>query len=370
MAYATSLPPNHHALVLTSNKISPSVQILSTPQPGPGSTVCRILAAGVVSYQGDIYSGTRPYPLHYPLTIGTSAIGRIAAIGPDTTSLTIGQLVLIDSFIRARDDPTNSFLSGIHEGHTTSSKILMAGEWRDSTYAEYAKIPLENAHPLDEDMLCGDLRYEVGDLTAISRFTVPFGGLSDINLKAGETIIIAPATGDFGTAAVDLAIAMGARVIAMGRNTEKLAALSSLSPRVKTVQLSGDEEIDTSALRNLGQIDAFLDLSPPEASSSTHVRSCVSALKIGGRVSLIGGAKGDFAVSYQMAMNKDLMVKGRWMYDREHVRSLIKIFETGLLRLGKGAGRKLNRFGLEEWREAFGDAKGNSGTRVSTVICP
>lgn len=104
-------------------------------------------------------------------------------------------------------------------GFTEGSKKLMHGEWRDSTYAEYAKVPLENCFPLDEQRLLGKLGsaedglgYTIEDIAYFPRPLVPYGGLVDIRLQAGETIIIAPATGSFGGAAVDAAVAMGATV--------------------------------------------------------------------------------------------------------------------------------------------------------------
>jgi NADPH:quinone reductase-like Zn-dependent oxidoreductase len=63
-------------------------------------------------------------------------------------------------------------------------------------------------------------------------FTVPYGGLRDIDLKPGETIIIAPAAGSFGGAAVKLALAMGALVIAVGRNPEALKKLAASYERI------------------------------------------------------------------------------------------------------------------------------------------
>ena len=90
-------------------------------------------------------------------------------------------------------------------------------EWRDWTYAEYAKVPLENCFPLDEERLLtpvdnGGLGYSIETLTQLPRLLVPYGGLVDIKLQAGETIIIAPATGMFGGRAVEVALAMGAQV--------------------------------------------------------------------------------------------------------------------------------------------------------------
>ena len=126
-------------------------------------------AANIISYSKDIYNGARKYPFQMPLTIGTGAIGRVIATGPDAILVAPGQLVFIDCFIKGRDNPGAAFLAGIHEGDTDGSRKLMRGEWRDATYAEYAKMPLENLHPLNESLLGGKWGYGVEELQDISR---------------------------------------------------------------------------------------------------------------------------------------------------------------------------------------------------------
>ena len=68
----------------------------------------------------------------------------------------------------------------------------MEGEWRHSTWAEYAKFPLETIFALNEDLLLQKLGYDISDLCTLFAAIVPYGGLDNIDLKAGETIVIAP----------------------------------------------------------------------------------------------------------------------------------------------------------------------------------
>lgn len=349
------LPPTHKALVLTSKSTPPAIQDLPTPKPVPGSAVVRVHATNIVHYMPQIYNGTRQnYPLSLPLTIGTSAVGRIAALGPDSTFLKIDQLVWIDSFIHSRDNPSDAFLLGIHAGGTEQSKILMDGEWRHATFAEYAKIPLENLHPLDESRLLADgFGYEIPELTAIGRLAVAYGGLNSISLKAGETIIVAPATGPFGLAAVNVALAMGARVLAMGRNVQVLENLKAQNSRVEIIPLTNDPAVDLPALQNYGNIDAYFDISPPEAAESTHIKSCILALKQGGRISFMSGIRGDVEIPMTVVVHRNLEFKGKWMYDRKDVGELIGMVELGLLGLWKG----VKTFGLEEWEKGFEGAQ-------------
>lgn len=64
--------------------------------------------------------------------------------------------------------------------------------------------------------LCDEMGYGIGDLAVIFRLMVSCGGLRDTDVKSGETVIVSPATGGFDGAALFVALAMGARVIAMG----------------------------------------------------------------------------------------------------------------------------------------------------------
>ncbi|MCJ1315726.1 hypothetical protein MMC15_001046 [Xylographa vitiligo] len=376
MASGPDLPETHRALVLTSTTEPPTVQTIATPQPGPGSAIVKVVVANVISYSRDIYNGKRKYAFPTPLVIGCSAVGRIAAVGPDATSLTLGQLVLVDTTLRGRDDPTSVCLSGVHEGFTDGSRRLMRGEWRDSTYAEYVKVPLENCIALDEKRLLGKVQdggldYEVADLTYLSSLMVPYGGLRRIDLQAGETVIVAPATGAFGGAAVHVATAMGARVIAMGRNKEALAKVAASFERVEAVPITGDVLVDLQALQEIGAIDAYFDISPPEAAGSTHLKSGILALRPGGRVSLMGGIVGDVAIPHSAVMHRNLTLKGCWMYTREDTGAMVKLVERGVLKLGKAAEVKVvGQFGLGEWEKAFDTAAENAGVGLQTLIVP
>ncbi|EIN06716.1 hypothetical protein PUNSTDRAFT_145229 [Punctularia strigosozonata HHB-11173 SS5] len=366
-----SLPTSHRALKLISRDQPLSLQTVPTPQAGPGSVVVRVLAANVISYAKEVYTGVRPYPFPTPFTHGSSSIARVVACGPDATSLKPGQLVLFECTIRGRDDPTAACLSGLAEGFTEGGAALMRGEWRDSTYAEYAKCPLENCVPLDEGRLLGSpgaggLGYAVEDLAHLATLSVPFGGLDDVGLKAGETVAIAPATGHFGGAAVRVALAMGARVIAMGRNADALAHLEALDPsRVSTVRLTNDLDADLGALKAAarGPVDVFFDISPPMAAKSTHVRAGIAALRYGGRVSLMGGVFGDVAFDYISFMHRNLTLKGTWMYTREQLQQLLKMVETGVLSIGPGAGiQVVGKYGLEESAQALDAAAANAAS--------
>jgi NADPH:quinone reductase-like Zn-dependent oxidoreductase len=212
MLQMAPLPETMFALVIHSTDRAPTVERVPTPQPFHGSAIVKILSAGIISYMRDIYNGKRNYPFPTPLIAGTSAVGHVVAVGPDAVKMRPGDLVFVDCTIRARDSD-DIFLAAISQGFGEGSAKLMKDVWRDWTYAEYCRTPLECLTLLDENRLIGDLGYSFGQIMYSSTLLVPYGGLRDINVQAGETVIIAPATGPYGGAAVLVALAMGAKVI-------------------------------------------------------------------------------------------------------------------------------------------------------------
>lgn len=52
----------------------------------------------------------------------------------------------------------------------------------------------------------GGLGYPVADLSILPKYLVAYGGFRDIDLKPGETVIVAPAMGAYSGAAVEVAL--------------------------------------------------------------------------------------------------------------------------------------------------------------------
>ncbi|CAI6333814.1 unnamed protein product [Periconia digitata] len=370
---AHNIPSEHRALVLEKVGSPFEVKLLSTPQPTSGSALVRIEAASVLSYHGEIYGGVRSYTFPTPLVGGYSAIGRIASVGPDATTLQAGQLIYVDCVIHARDNPDIQFLSALHDSSHEGSVKLMRDVWRNGNFAEYANVPLENCYALNETRLCTELGYHIRDLAHISFLMVAYGGLRDIRLEPGETIVVCPATGNFGGAGVQVALAMGARVIAMGRNETELARLREFSlegsptANIEIVKITGDEKIDTATLKSFGTIDAVLDFTPPQGLKSTHLRSATSALRRNGRVSMMGFSDSPVVPWTMVANNIKLM--GKLMYERADIIQFVKMLESGLFSRGKNF-VDTKTFRLEDWNSAFQVAAEHMGIGRHVVLEP
>ncbi|KAI0390900.1 GroES-like protein [Xylariaceae sp. FL0594] len=371
-------PTHYRALVLDRVGADLRIEERTTPKALLGTVVVRVLASPVLSYQRDICDGTRAYPFSPPIVSGCGAVCRVIAAGADATTDVRhpGKLVWLDCVVRGRDDGDAVFLWGIHEGSSAGSRKLAREVWHDGTFAQVARVPLENCVPLDEDRLCGGLGYKPEDLAYyLWHLSVPFGGLRSIDLKPGESVVVCPATGGFGGAGVHVAVALGARVIAMGRSEDKLARLKKFileaipSARIETVRITGDQEADAAALKTFGTIDAVLDLAPPEAAAagSTHLLSAVSALRRGGRISIMGSV-GVNIMGWEFLSN-DLTARAKLMYDREDLLLFVKILEAGLFGRSKGL-VETKLFELKDWREALDEATTHTGVGRIVAFSP
>ena len=345
------------------------VEDVPPPTLGTGEVIVDIVAAGVLAYAGEVYSGKREYLMELPIIPGTGGIGRVRAFGPDATRLAVGDWVYCDPTVRSRDDALApdiwlQALSAAGEGG-----LRLHEYHHDGSYAQQMRTPTENVTRLGGiDPAQAAAWYRMGALL------VPYGGLLSIELKAGETLVVNGATGKFGAAAVEVALAMGAAsVIATGRNRAVLDQLGRrFGPRVRPVAMAGDEEADRTAILAAapGPIDCVFDILPP-AASQAQVRTAALTVRPNGRISLMGGVgmQGgpDLALPYRWLMRNNITVRGQWMYPREAIPRMIGLIKAGLIDLARA---DVTTFPLDAINEAIDHAALHAGPFEMTVIEP
>ncbi|KAF3767343.1 NAD(P)-binding protein [Cryphonectria parasitica EP155] len=368
----TTLPSTYRALQFHSPSEPATIVTKPTPTLPPplGTAIIKPLQASVVSYTNEIFQNGNPRGYKYPLPLvpGVSCIGRLVGTPADAPALQPGQLVLVDAVIRARDQEAGGaeFLLGYHGGRGLSYRI-MEEAWRDGTWAEVLRVPVENVHVLDEARLLGATRlgYKLEDLGAMASLAVPYGGLATVKLRPGETVIVAPATGGFGGAAVHVALALGARVIAMGRNEAALAGLEALGQ-------------GSAAAAGLGSkaVDVFFEISPPRVvdgpnQTVPYLTAAIKSLRKKGRAVFMGGILHDVSLPVWDIAHGLKTLQGWWMYTPTQLEELIHLLESGTLRVGAERGFKCSGvFPLEKWEEAFEVAARESAPGSYTVLAP
>jgi alcohol dehydrogenase len=356
------------AAVLKSFGAPLDIQDLPDPVLGTGEVIVDVAAAGIASYAANVFNGARNYPLELPIVPGPGGVGRVRATGPDATKLKPGDWVFVDSTIRSRDNVANPEQILLGWTYRTPAALPLHRYYHHGSFAEQMLVPTENVTPIGQIEAS-----DAGRWTALGRLLVPFGGLLAGDLQAGETLVVNGGTGGFGGAGVSVALAMGAgRVVVTGRNQGTLGDLTSrYGRRVRTVRFTGDEAQDRKSICDAagGPIDVVLDFLPREASAA-QVRAAALAVKLGGRVILMGGLRGEegnLGLNYNWLMHNEATVRGVWMYGKDAIRRMVQMVRAGLIDLGQ---YELAEFGLDDANAAVAHAASNAGPRQLTVLRP
>ncbi|KAK7749334.1 hypothetical protein SLS62_008185 [Diatrype stigma] len=367
----SQLPESYKGLYFTSSSAPPEVTSFPAPTVDVGSVIIKPLYCWIPGYINDVYSNSNPrgYPVPFPAVGGQNAVGRVVAVPSDAAKLKVGDLVIVDPTIHPRDDPTQIMLLAF-VAPSAEMQGLARGVWTHGTWAELLKAPLETVHRVDEAALQKH-GATPRDLVFVGLMSVPYGGLRDVNLIAGETVLISPATGSFGGAAVHVALAMGARVIAMGRNEKVLGELRDLAPgRVETVKLSGSWQADHAAIAQYGPVDVFLDMTPQTATNTDHIRAGLFSLRHGGRMSLMSSVA-EIAIPPAFLEAMAVTIRATMMCTYKQEEDLVKLVQSGVLKLGEKAGLKIQgAFKIEEFDKAFEAAEKESSAGRAFVFTP
>jgi alcohol dehydrogenase len=335
------------------------------PQVGTGEIVVDVLAAPVLPYAAEVFSGERNYSLEPPVIPGAGGVGRVRAVGPDSTRLAVGDIVWCDSTVRSRDDAVTPDIT--LQGLTARGDggLRLARHFHHGSFAERMAVPTENATPLGPVPPAEAYRW-----VSLGVHLVPYGGLRAGGLRPGETVLVSGATGNFGSAGVAVAVAMGARrVVAPGRNEAVLAQLRQrFGDRVAPVPLTGDPAADDAAVRAAAgaPIDLVLDLLSPAAPASA-ARAAAMTVREHGRVVLMGGVGDELRLPYPWLMHNSVTVRGQWMYPRVAVRELVGLVHAGLLDLSRN---EVTTFPLDAARQAVEHAAAHAAPFQRTAITP
>ena len=357
------------AAVLKSFGSPLAIENVPDPVLGTGEVIVDIVSTRVLSYTNEVLSGERKYALDLPVVPGAGGVGRVRAFGPDATKLAVGDWVLCDPTVRSRDDAIAPDITLQGVSARGDGGMRLQKYFRHGSFAEQMRLPTENVKRLGQVTDA-----EAAQWCALSTMLVPYGGFLAAKLQPGETVLVSGATGNFGSAAVAVALAMGAAwVVAPGRNEKMLAELvRRYGERVKPVKLSGNEADDRESMKRAapGPIDCVFDIMPPSVSTNV-VRAAIMTVRPYGRVVLMGGVNmlggPGLELPYNWIMRECITIHGVWMYPPDAAIRLIAMVRAGLLRLDQ---YETKAFDLDHANEAVAYAAANAGPFNMTVIRP
>lgn len=184
---------------------------IERPTPGPGEVLVRMNAVSLNYRDKAIIDDTYPAPIKFPMIPTSDLAGEVVAVGEGVTRLQIGDKVISVFKPFWRDGvPSPEANAGTLGGP-------LAG-----TLAEYVVLPEAGALPYP-----AYLTPQEASTLPIAAVTAWVGLFAHGNLTAEQTVLV-QGSGGVALAALQLAVAQGARVIALTRSEDKAARLREL----------------------------------------------------------------------------------------------------------------------------------------------
>ena len=292
------------------------VEDIASPQPAAGEALIDVKAAGVNFPDALIIQNKYQAKPPLPFTPGGELAGIVRAVGPGVTQVQVGQAVI-------------AFTA-----------------W--GAFAEQALVPQESLIAMPEGM-----PFDVAG-SFLMTYGTCYHALHDrAQVKPGETVLVLGAGGGIGIAAIELAKAMGARVIAAASSDSKLAVCREHGADETINYQTQDLREQLKALTNGRGVDVVCD---PVGGAFSE--AALRSMAWRGRFLVIGFANGEIPkIPLNLVLLKGCSIVGVFWGDfvrREPQHSaadlsaLVELYRSGAIRpLVSG------RFTLEQTGDAL-----------------
>ena len=244
------------------------VEDVPDPAVRAGQALVQIHAAAVnfpdVLMVADQYQVSMPVPF----VPGSEFAGVVTAVGDDVTQVKVGDRVF-----------ASSFAGGFAEQVALPATVLS---------------PVPNSVSLEEAAAFG-----------VAHTTAYHALRSVAEVSAGDWVVVLGAAGGVGLAAVDVAVAFGARVLAAASSDEKLALCTE---RGAEAVINYDTENLKDRIKEITGVGADVVIDPVGGSYS---EPALRATRWGGRFVVVGFASGEIPrIPLNLVLLKGVIIKG------------------------------------------------------------
>jgi NADPH2:quinone reductase len=204
---------------------------LPTPEPQAGEVRVKVYAAAVNPIDTYIRAGTVAMPRPSPTIPGCDLAGVVEAVGPNVTRFRVGDRVW----------GSNQGLLG-----------------RQGTFAEYCCAAEQWLYPIPDGVSEKDAA-----AIALVGITAHLGLFHRTGTRSGETVFVNGGTGGVGSAVVQMAKAVGARVIATAGSDEKVKRAQELGADTVINYKTADLAIAVKDATAGKGVDVWFETLPP-----------------------------------------------------------------------------------------------------------
>lgn len=295
-----------------------------TPEPKPGEALIRLHAAALNRMDIMVRNGWPGLRLELPHINGADGAGEIIALPKDVGTTvsgapgaSVGDHVVINANLGCGEcefclDGKDNMCRNWH----------LLGETVRGTYAEYVSLPVRQLYRLPKDF-----DFHQAAAAALVYQTAWHSLVKRGNLREGESVLIVGAGGGVNTASVQIAKLLGAKVVVIGSNAQKLEMAESMGADI-LIDRSKSEDWSKAVFTatNKRGVDMVVD------NVGTTFMQSLRTLRKGGRLLTVGNSGGPkFEIDNRYMFAKHLSILGSTMSTLSEFKEVMDLIVAGKL---------------------------------------
>jgi len=326
------------------------IEDVPTPQPRAGEILIRVAGCGVCHTDLHYLDHGTPTFKQPPVILGHEIAGTVAALGAGVTTLKEADRVLVPAVLSC--------------GHCTLCRTgrenicensQMLGNHIDGGYAEYVAVPAKDVFRMPDDVPLVE-----GSVIA-DAVTTPFHAVVRRGKVAAGDWVIVFGCGGVGLSLVQVAAAVGARVIAVDVKDAKLETARRFGATA-TLNPAAVPKLDK-AVRALS--GGGVDVAFEAVGKATAQEAALNCLRTGGRLVLVGYSPETLPLNAGRVMFRELDIMGSLGCRPVDYPRAIELVRQGKVKL---ADMVTHRFPLDRFGGSIDSIRAGGASRI--VVTP
>jgi NADPH:quinone reductase-like Zn-dependent oxidoreductase len=295
------------------------LELRDVPEPAiaPDEALVEVRACGINHLDLWVRSGLRGLDVQMPHILGNDIVGEVRAVGAAVRHLKVGQKTLVLPTLSCGTCP--ACFAG---DDNLCRQYDVIGRRRNGGYAESVAVPAVNCLPYPEN-----LKWEQAAAVPLVFLTAWHMLVGRAKLRAGEDVLVTGAGSGVGSAAVQIARLLGARVLASASGRERLERVRALGAHETIDHASEDLAARARELTGKKGVEVVF-----EHVGGRVFEQGVAALARNGRLVTCGATIGaDAKLDLNALFGRHLTLMGSWMGRRAELVEVLLFVRDGRL---------------------------------------
>ncbi len=285
-----------------------------TPEPGPGQALVKLIASGVCHTDLHAKDGDWPIKPSPPFIPGHEGVGIVEKLGEGVTSLEVGQTVG-NAWLWSACGNCEHCRTG---WETLCEQQTNGGYSTDGSFGEYMLVDARFAAPIPE----GSDPHEIAPVLCAG--VTVYKALKQTEVRPGQWVAIS-GIGGLGHIAVQYAVAMGMRVIAIDIADDKLNLASQHGAEI-TLNAKGADPANEIQEKIGGAHGVLVTAVHPSAFGQA-----IGMARRGGTIVFNGLPPGEFPAPIFDIVLKGLTIRGSIVGTRQDMEEALDFYARGLI---------------------------------------